>query len=1458
MCNRYTRKETLPSVYEWPTSCFKQYTPLSIFIHEEEYTKSEATTTAKMLTSIGTMTHEHDSSVHDKITENISDIFASFDVSYPYIILIEGAAGIGKTILCKEIALQWANKFILQNKDMLFLLSMHDPKVGKITNVKLLVKHIFQSEILVDKITDWLIATDGKYLIIIIDEYSEDCGNRFISDDIIGHKILTQCSLVITSRLATSPHFYKVVNRKALVLGFTKNNQLNFVDNTLKGSNFKINHLKDYLYANPIISNLCCIPLIMNMLFCFVEEEKGNLKIAQTKLIQKYIMINSKKKNIINFTHIFHPYDQYLSQLAFIAVQEDRVTFTTDEILELCCFQGDWEILDFLNIFCDLGLFNMISQDVYCKVLYFSHVAIQEYLAAYYISLLPGSELLKLLNDTFWTIRFFNVWIMYIGITGGKSFAFKLFLSGDQSYKTSSKSIKIPSSKIQYCLYQLHCLKEADGGLDDTILGQNIDLKQQKLSHHHLHTLAALLSRSTNTQWKSLNLSGCDIDHQDFAILRELNIKLNIDTVDISYNNFCWESFFRTCHMFKVWNTKNLVVSVDNLYNATTMYAINSFIAVLENNFQTDISSDRILLLTYLPKQNKLIAVYSAPTHIRWCQWPDCKLNKDMIKHIKRFTESKVRSRFKLVFSYSIIDHIYIENLSTLTSGIKNVQVCGSYLHSKGAYLLKIASTIDCQYNSPQELIADYLAAVLCYNVQLTATYLESIPVANATEVKKSLQIALSKRIFDISHNFINSRIARELADILQCTSTLQKFYASCNSLINENVIRIAKGLQNSSTLSLLNISNNSVSEEAADDIVRILSHNTNLQQLYLHDNSFKTVGMIKIAKALQSVSTLTALNIGNNNVGEEAADDIATVLSHNANLQQLYLHDNSFKTVGLIKIAKALQNVSTLTALSIGNNNVGEEAADDIATVLSHSTNLQKLYLHDNSFKAVGMIKIAKALQSISTLTVLSISNNNVGEEAADDIATVLSHNTNLQELYLHDNSFKTVGLIKIAKALQSISTLTVLSISNNNVGEEAADDIATVLSNNTNLQQLYLHDNSFKTVGMIKIAKALQNVSTLTALSISNNNVGEEAADDIATVLSNNTNLQQLYLHDNSFKTVGLIKIAKALQSISTLTVLSISNSNVGEEAADDIATVLSHNTNLQELDLHDNSFKTVGMIKIAKALQNVSTLTGLSISNNNVGEKAANDIAAVLSHNTNLQELDLHDNSFKTVGMIKIAKALQNVSTLTALSIGNNNVDEEAADDIAAVLSHNTNLQELYLRDNSFKTVGMIKIAKALENVSTLTTLSFGNNNVDEEAADDIAAVLSHNTNLQKLYLHDNSFKTVGMIKIAKALQNVSTLTTLNISNNNVGEEAADDIATVLSHSTNLQKLYLHDNSFKTVGMIKIAKALQNVSTLTKLNIGNNSIGEESADNIVAVLSKNSNLLMLYFDNISFTTV
>ena len=375
-------------------------------------------------------------------------------------------------------------------------------------------------------------------------------------------------------------------------MGFTKTNQIFFIDDaSRKDSN--INDLKIYLRCNSSIDSLCNIPLIMNLLLWCVKEGMDIKKNYQVSLIQQYITAITKKGNAsASLDNLSQPNDQViknLAQFAFIAIQEDCCAFTVDEILELCKdqFQVSLHRLGSLNKMCELGLLNRLfyeAQNEIFEIFHFNHMTIQNYLAAYYITSLPDYELLELLHNTFWKIHYFNVWIMYVGITRGKNPAFKLFLSGNQTFETSGVSIKIPSDKINYFRYQLYCMEEADGHLDNTLLS-HIDLQDQKLSHNHLRTLVALLSRSTNKQWKSLNLSNCKIDNQGCEVLCEIfhsSIELKFETIDISYNSFYLEYFSAICYLLKFCHVKNLIFSVDALYDTATTNLINNFIAMLK------------------------------------------------------------------------------------------------------------------------------------------------------------------------------------------------------------------------------------------------------------------------------------------------------------------------------------------------------------------------------------------------------------------------------------------------------------------------------------------------------------------------------------------------------------------------------------------------------------------------------------------------------------------------------------------------------------------------------------------------------------------------------------------------------------------------------------------------------------------------------------------------------------
>ena len=484
LCDCYSQSRYIPSDDDWPPYHPKHYTPLTIVHHEGRRTESEILTVAQTFNTTGITAELTSNNICLKTTQSINQLIAPFEgaMHYPYTILIEGAPGIGKTILSKEVAFQWANKTMLKSKRLLFLLCLRDPQVKNITDIQSLVKYFCQSDSLTNKITDWLIETGGKHIIIVIDGYDEmskENQNYFIVDGIIGRQKLPKCGLLITSRPVASSHLHNIVNCRAEVLGFTEKDRQSFIKNAFVGQSHKIEELVRFLASNPSLNALCYIPLNMSILLCLTEEGINTLPKTQTLLYQKFIIMTiihflkqdkiELTPNITSLDNLPHPYDQVfkeLSQFAFHALQKDQLVFTLAEVKAECpnLTPANWYGLGLLKPAQYFKPQNGCDHESF----HFLHYSIQEYMAAHYIASLQNNELLSLLKKTFWNVHYFNTWVMYVGITGGKDFIFNHFLSGNYLQFTSwFLSLKISNTILTdklKCLHLLHCSAEAGYG----------------------------------------------------------------------------------------------------------------------------------------------------------------------------------------------------------------------------------------------------------------------------------------------------------------------------------------------------------------------------------------------------------------------------------------------------------------------------------------------------------------------------------------------------------------------------------------------------------------------------------------------------------------------------------------------------------------------------------------------------------------------------------------------------------------------------------------------------------------------------------------------------------------------------------------------------------------------------------------------------------------------------------
>ena len=593
----YIKERYKISGNDWPPFQPEHFTSVALIHHKEKHVTVREVIAVSSLTRAGNVRVDDSSFNWSQNTEqsvgmttkDIKEIFTPLQKSdtAPDVILIEGAPGIGKTILSKEIAFQWANKNLLTEKFLLFLIFLRDPYIKYIKSLKEFVSYAICSSLQnknVDLIVQYLESISGINVTIVLDGYDEVSSeireNSFVAK-IINRQILKHCGLVITSRHTASAILHGKVDRRVEILGFTKEDRIKYVSQSLKGNFTEIKQLESYLKKNPFINSLCYIPLNMTILMCIYKEilENGNFMLPknQTEINDQFICITisrflRRKKIPLTIRSLDELPAQYkqqfknLSKLAFELLGRDQVVFNDNDLKAY----PNWD---------DLGLLKVVKYSNFLRntpiISYnFLHFTMQEFLAAHYVTTLFTWKQINLLRDHFWNNRYLNSWVMYVGLTKGDSFALKHFLTG-RRYIFQSLLVKansIASETIVHrvkCLYLFQCFLEAGNNtmchqLGNYLVDKKIDLSNTTLLPKDMHTLCFFLLRSTTKQWELLDLSNCCIGDNGCNILANLLLgdhTLFINKMNFSHNQLTARSIGTILKLAQSFKVEQLIVA---------------------------------------------------------------------------------------------------------------------------------------------------------------------------------------------------------------------------------------------------------------------------------------------------------------------------------------------------------------------------------------------------------------------------------------------------------------------------------------------------------------------------------------------------------------------------------------------------------------------------------------------------------------------------------------------------------------------------------------------------------------------------------------------------------------------------------------------------------------------------------------------------------------------------------
>ena len=577
-----------------------------------------------------------------RVTKEIEEILAPLDENTESaFILIEGAPGIGKSILLKEIAYRWGKKQLLKKFEFVILICLRDTSLQQIKSVDDLLQLFCigdkNATQIVSACAQYLFDNGGKTLTLLLDgydEYPEHLRESGLVAKILKRQVLPLCGLVVSSRPHASEHLREEATIRVDILGFTETEREHYIKQALPDHPHKVKELTQYLHQQPSLDSICFSPFNMVILLYLyklgIPLPKNAMELYHHFICSTICRHLSKfgkpsKYNITDLTNLPEPYNriiQQLSKLSLEALNNNKLIFTLEEITASCP-----DIAANPGAINGFGLLQAVQHfGLYAKTmtLNFIHYTIQEFLAAHYISHLPPNEELRVIEANFWSNIHFNMFSIYISLTKGQRSAFKRFLSGgNEAIAIADKFLK---DQLK-CLRLYRCFNEAgDHTLCNTIERANIfhdrviRLSGTTLTGSDMECISLFLTSSFNKEWEGLDLWGCHMQDKGFNILyRGLRhcSDITIKGLTLGSNGLTTQSSSLISQLVVQYKVKELVIAGnDTIGEDQQLYSmLTNPSNVLEELLMWDTELSSIAatdLFTAVKENNKLKELYIA------------------------------------------------------------------------------------------------------------------------------------------------------------------------------------------------------------------------------------------------------------------------------------------------------------------------------------------------------------------------------------------------------------------------------------------------------------------------------------------------------------------------------------------------------------------------------------------------------------------------------------------------------------------------------------------------------------------------------------------------------------------------------------------------------------------------------------------------------------------------------